>query len=88
MTLTPTDVEAAVDARYGAGAQAAQPELCCPVDYDASLLEVIPAEVLGATTAAATRPGTSARARPSWTWARAGARSPSSPPRWWVPRGG
>lgn len=46
MTLTPTDVEAAVDARYGAGAQAAQPELCCPVDYDATLLEIIPAEVL------------------------------------------
>ncbi|MGI8757946.1 MAG: methyltransferase domain-containing protein [Acidimicrobiales bacterium] len=46
MTLTPTDVEAAVDARYAAGAQTAQPELCCPVDYDTKLLEVIPPEVL------------------------------------------
>lgn len=46
MTLTPTDVEAAVAARYGAGAAAVEPELCCPVDYDVELLRVIPAEVL------------------------------------------
>ncbi len=44
--LSPADVEAAVGARYGAGAQAVEPELCCPVDYDTSLLAVIPAEVL------------------------------------------
>lgn len=46
MTLTPADVEAAVAARYGAGAAAVEPELCCPVDYDVELLRVIPAEVL------------------------------------------
>lgn len=32
--------------RYSAGAQDVQPALCCQVDYDPALLEVIPAEVL------------------------------------------
>ncbi|HJO27276.1 MAG TPA: methyltransferase domain-containing protein [Planctomycetota bacterium] len=32
--------------RYGAGAGAQVPELCCPVDYDASLLKVLPDEIL------------------------------------------
>lgn len=43
---TPLDVLEAVRSRYGAGAQAQVPELCCPVDYDASLLEVLPAEIV------------------------------------------
>ncbi len=61
MTVSPTDlssaepapdelssaaVEAAVAERYGAGARAVEAELCCPVDYDPSLLEVIPQAVL------------------------------------------
>ncbi len=46
MALTPTEVEAAVAARYRAGAQAVEPELCCHVDYEPELLRVIPAEVL------------------------------------------
>ena len=32
--------------RYARGARAVVPELCCPVDYDARLLEVLPAEIL------------------------------------------
>ncbi|MAE29488.1 MAG: methyltransferase [Planctomycetes bacterium] len=32
--------------RYGTGAQTQVPELCCPVDYDASLLQVLPDEIL------------------------------------------
>jgi len=32
--------------RYAEGAQAVVPELCCPVDYDASLLEVLPQEII------------------------------------------
>lgn len=32
--------------RYAKGAQAVVPELCCPVDYDASLLEVLPQEII------------------------------------------
>ena len=32
--------------RYGTGAKAQVPELCCPVDYDASLLKVLPDEIL------------------------------------------
>lgn len=32
--------------RYAKGATAVVPELCCPVDYDASLLEVLPAEIV------------------------------------------
>ena len=32
--------------RYAKGAQAVVPELCCPVDYDASLLKVLPQEII------------------------------------------
>jgi len=32
--------------RYADGAQRQVPELCCPVDYDASLLEALPKEVI------------------------------------------
>jgi SAM-dependent methyltransferase len=38
--------EQAVRERYSAGAKKAEAALCCPVDYDARYLEVIPAEVL------------------------------------------
>ncbi|MGH3899220.1 MAG: methyltransferase domain-containing protein [Pseudonocardiaceae bacterium] len=44
--VTPSGVEQVVAQRYSAGAQEVQPALCCPVDYDQALLEVIPAEVL------------------------------------------
>jgi len=40
------DVLAAVRSRYGRGAREKAPELCCPVDYDPSLLEKLPAEIL------------------------------------------
>jgi arsenite methyltransferase len=43
---TPAEVEAAVAERYSEGAQAVQPALCCPVDYDPQFLEVIPQDVL------------------------------------------
>ncbi len=52
MTLTPdrlatdADVEKSVVERYGAGAQAVEAALCCPVDYDPQFLKVIPQEVL------------------------------------------
>ena len=41
-----TDVLDAVRARYATGAQTQVPELCCPVDYDASLLAVLPSEIV------------------------------------------
>ena len=40
------DVLGAVRSRYGKGARELVPELCCPVDYDASLLEVLPEAIL------------------------------------------
>jgi SAM-dependent methyltransferase len=40
------DVLDAVRSRYGQGARAQVPELCCPVDYDASLLKVLPDEII------------------------------------------
>jgi len=40
------DVLSAVRARYGQGARERVNELCCPVDYDASLLAVLPPEIL------------------------------------------
>ncbi|QDV08692.1 arsenite S-adenosylmethyltransferase [Planctomycetes bacterium Poly30] len=35
-----------VKSRYSEGARDVVPELCCPVDYDASLLEVLPQEII------------------------------------------
>lgn len=39
-------VESVVQERYAEGAQARQEALCCPVDYDQSLLEILPAEII------------------------------------------
>jgi arsenite methyltransferase len=43
---TPLDPERAVRERYAAAARAPEAALCCPVDYDARLLEAIPPEVI------------------------------------------
>jgi SAM-dependent methyltransferase len=40
------DVESAVRERYSSAAASREPALCCPVEYDRRLLEVIPAEVI------------------------------------------
>jgi len=40
------DVLESVRSRYATGAQERVPELCCPVDYDASLLAVLPPEII------------------------------------------
>jgi SAM-dependent methyltransferase len=40
------DVEAAVRARYAAGARVKEAALCCPVSYDPALLAAIPPEVI------------------------------------------
>jgi len=40
------DVERAVRERYGSAALAAEPALCCPVQYDDQYLEMIPAEII------------------------------------------
>ena len=45
MTTTPLAVEEAVRNRYRAGAERREEELCCPVDYDPAVLEIIPDEV-------------------------------------------
>jgi len=42
----PIDVERTVAARYAKAARERQASLCCPVSYDSTLLEAIPAEVL------------------------------------------
>lgn len=39
-------VEAEVMTRYSQGAQAKQADLCCPVDYDTSLLALLPQEII------------------------------------------
>ena len=46
MATTPDEVLDTVRARYAAGAATQVPELCCPVDYDARLLEVLPPEII------------------------------------------
>jgi arsenite methyltransferase len=40
------DMKSSVVERYSEGAEAVQPALCCPVDYDASLLVMLPKEVI------------------------------------------
>ena len=40
------DTEHAVRERYSAAAEQLEPQLCCPVDYDAQYLKVIPQEVI------------------------------------------
>lgn len=40
------DIERAVLDRYQAGAQAVQPSLCCPTDYETRYLDIIPEEIL------------------------------------------
>jgi arsenite methyltransferase len=51
MTQTPlpstpiVDHEGAVRARYAAAAERAEPALCCPTSYDASLLRMLPDEI-------------------------------------------
>lgn len=47
-------IETAVLERYSAGAESVQPELCCPVDYDRTLLKLLPLKSLRKTMAAAT----------------------------------
>ena len=42
--VTPLNVEEAVRNRYSGAAQAQEAALCCPVDYDAKYLEIIPPE--------------------------------------------
>ena len=43
---TPLNVEEAVRSRYSAAAQAKEAALCCPVEYDAQYLEMIPQEII------------------------------------------
>jgi len=40
------NVKESVLDRYSEGAKEVQPELCCPVDYDASLLKLLPQEIV------------------------------------------
>lgn len=40
------NVQQEVLQRYSEGAEAQLPELCCPVDYDAGLLEMLPQEII------------------------------------------
>ena len=43
---TKSDVEGAVRDRYSAGAEAVEPALCCPIDYQPRYLEALPQEIL------------------------------------------
>ena len=45
-TSQAADVLESVRSRYAEGAKTQVPELCCPVDYDASLLTVLPQEII------------------------------------------
>lgn len=45
-TSAQIDVEQAVRDRYSAASQQAEPSLCCPIQYDAKLLQVLPEELI------------------------------------------
>jgi ubiquinone/menaquinone biosynthesis C-methylase UbiE len=45
-SMSSLNAEAAVRQRYAAGAKAQEAKLCCPVDYNAEYLKVIPQEVI------------------------------------------
>lgn len=45
-SLDPSSVADAVSETYASGANAVQPELCCPVDYNTKYLKVLPQEIL------------------------------------------
>ncbi|MEM6981187.1 MAG: methyltransferase domain-containing protein [Planctomycetota bacterium] len=44
--MSATDTQSIVRERYSDAAQQREPELCCPVDYNAQFLKVIPQEVI------------------------------------------
>jgi len=44
--VTGLNIEHAVGERYSAASQASEPALCCPVQYDTSLLKVLPQELI------------------------------------------
>jgi SAM-dependent methyltransferase len=44
--VTGLNIEHAVGQRYSAASQASEPALCCPVQYDTSLLKVLPQELI------------------------------------------
>src|SRR6195256_1436143 len=44
--MSTINAESEVRKRYAAGAQATEAKLCCPVDYNAEYLKVIPQEVI------------------------------------------
>ena len=46
MTDRSLNFESAVLTRYSTASEARQPSLCCPIQYDASLLEVLPQEII------------------------------------------
>ena len=43
---SPLEVESAVRKRYSSASQAAEPSLCCPVNYDPKYLSVLPNELI------------------------------------------
>lgn len=45
-TNTALDTHTSVISRYSEGANERQPDLCCPVDYDTSLLKLLPQEII------------------------------------------
>jgi len=44
--MASAQMESAVKDRYGGGALAVEPALCCPTEYDPQYLKIIPREVL------------------------------------------
>ena len=44
--MSTINAESEVRKRYAAGAKTAEAKLCCPVDYNAEYLKVIPQEVI------------------------------------------
>jgi len=63
------NTESNVSERYAKGAIEVQESLCCPVDYDAALLKILPKEIVDKITDVAIPLAMSEKGTPSWIWA-------------------
>tara|TARA_B100001057_G_scaffold185508_1_gene186276 strand:+ start:1716 stop:1994 length:279 start_codon:yes stop_codon:yes gene_type:complete len=78
------DQTQAVEKRYGAAALEQETCLCTPVAFDASLLKVIPEEVVQRDYGCGDPTRWVRSVTLCWIWAVAAAKMPSSVPRSWV----
>lgn len=84
--MSKTNVYEQVQERYTQGAQQRQEALCCPVDYDQSLLKALPREIIDKDYGCGDPSRYVRKVITSLIWAAAVAKSVIWPPNWSVSR--